>query len=285
MLILTVVIVIGCSSTRFAYNNADWYLLNKIDDYFQLTSAQHEKLGEDIHTFLSWHRQHELLEYEKVLSTMSTDYIDGLSPTEFLSIRQHIYTARDRLIERAIPPASEFLSTVSKAQIKNYDRQVGKRLSDKKALLDLTDEQYADESFDELLDTLESWLGDFTDAQLSNIRSISDSLPDDRATELSQNEKYHQQFISLLNNQPGSRSIANYLRMMFFTPPDDAVQKAVKSRSKAQWQAALLKIDQLVSHKQRLHAITKMNHLRDDFLVLSRQQVNPFQPSSLDEER
>lgn len=286
LLILTSILFSSCSSTKFAYNNADWYLLDKIEDYFNLSNVQQEKLGEEIHAFLLWHRRSELPEYISFLSTVSKEYIDGLSAVELSAIQQHLHQARNRIIERVIPPASNFLSTVTPVQINNYDRVVRKRFNEKKKMLELTDEQHAEESFNELFDILQRWFGDFTESQQSDIRSISDSLPDDRTVKISRNEKYHQQLITLLNKQPASREIAQFLRIMFFTPlSGDAAQAEIRAKSKARWQAALLKIDKLISHKQRQHAITRMMNYRDDFLALSQQPVNLFQASSADQER
>lgn len=272
LLVVTFLLASACSSTRIAYNNADWFLLDKVDDFFNLSNQQEEILEQDIADFLQWHRNTELPVYQQFLTAVSDDYIDGLSEDEFIYTRKHLSAARNRVIEKLIPPFSHFLASVTAVQINHYDRVVTERLNEKRELLALSDEQYNKKFFNDFMGSLNSWFGRFSDSQRLAVKTVSARFPDNRKLDLMRNEKYHQQFMQLLRNKPASSDIDSFLRALFFPVASaDTAQKETERLFKETWKSGILEIDGLMTQKQRQRAITKLLSFRDDFLVLSQQ--------------
>ena len=54
---LAALLASGCSTLRFAYDNADTYLRWQAGTYFDLQGEQADELDDRIDAFLAWHRQ------------------------------------------------------------------------------------------------------------------------------------------------------------------------------------------------------------------------------------
>ena len=72
-------LVCGCSTVRFAYENADAYARWKIGTYLDLEGEDAEQLDERIDEFHAWHRRHALPKYVTLAHEASQRFADGLS--------------------------------------------------------------------------------------------------------------------------------------------------------------------------------------------------------------
>jgi len=71
--------VCGCSTVRFAYDNADAYLRWKAGSYLDLQDADAEELDDRIDEFHAWHRKNALPKYVTLANEASQRFADGLS--------------------------------------------------------------------------------------------------------------------------------------------------------------------------------------------------------------
>ena len=129
--LLLTALLASCSATSLVYNNADWLVRDKIDDYFSLSTSQQQQLKRDINTFLEWHRQQELVEYSHVLTEFNQQFSDGLSEQELDLFIDKLFAARIRFAETSVQSAVSFLSTVSSSQVDYFDREFRKKQIEK----------------------------------------------------------------------------------------------------------------------------------------------------------
>ena len=73
----------SCSKTRLLYNNADSFLLNQFDTYFDLNNTQRLKLKVSITKFLNWHRKSELNLMAERLKELKFRYQRGMKEEDF----------------------------------------------------------------------------------------------------------------------------------------------------------------------------------------------------------
>ena len=59
-LFLIILLLSSCSKTQIAYKFSDWFLLKRVDHYFQITPSQEDFLEEKLEHLLLWHRTREL---------------------------------------------------------------------------------------------------------------------------------------------------------------------------------------------------------------------------------
>jgi len=87
----------GCSSTQFAYNQLGTIILWKTGDYVDLTSAQRTWLRSEINALLDWHRKEELPQYSQFLAQAELSLDAPLTEHRVAALRIPIDRALDRL--------------------------------------------------------------------------------------------------------------------------------------------------------------------------------------------
>mgnify|MGYP006928189197 CR=1 FL=1 len=271
----------SCSSTSFMYNNAPWYLRDKVDDYFSLSRIQEQRLDEDIELFFIWHRQNELPLYADLLSRFNTQFGDGLSRTEATLLVDQIIAARTRFVEASLAPASAFLATINPAQVDYYDSAFYARQAEKKAHLKLSAEAQYEKKFADLVDSLEQWFGELDDAQLVKLREINPIRSFTPQQRIARHEQRHRQFIALLRTKPDRTELEAYLRNRFSVPEGTAeVAQNDGWRSAQDWIELILRIDQIFTPAQRQHAINRVTDYQDSLIALNHQGDQNYRPSS-----
>jgi hypothetical protein len=277
--LLLTVLITGCSSTSFIYNNADWLVRGKIDDYFPLSGPQQQQLNRDIDTVLQWHRQQELVEYSNVLRQFNQQFSDGLSKQEIEFFVDKLSAARVRFAQASIKTASLFLSTVSAEQVDHYDQEFRQKQAEEKVRLNLSQQEFKDDNFDNLVDKLEDWLGHFDEKQLIQLRVISNPRPNNQQYWFAQRETQHSQFSELLRLKPGREEIEQYLHNRFIVlNRGDENSHEIRLQGKTYWRNALLGIDKIITAKQRKKLIGKLDDYASDFLALSKQSNHKAGP-------
>jgi hypothetical protein len=160
VLLLIIAFLQGCTS-KLAYNNADWLAQWYIDDYIDLSRDQNGNLEIELDSILEWHRNTQLLHYRQQLVALSND-LDNLPISEQVwlkhlnQITDHWQRARRELSTRAAKLAPQLdqyqvnylftkLAENNKERLDNFNEK--------------TIEEYREDRFERLLETIENYLG------------------------------------------------------------------------------------------------------------------------------
>lgn len=271
----------ACSMVSLVYDAAPWYVRERVDDYFDLTGTQARQLDSDIDTVFAWHRREELPQYVAFLDRAVERFADGLTRQEIEDLLVEVREARRRLALQALPLAGTFLLSVSEEQLDYYKEAVQEKIEERREDLELPVDERHEQDFEDLLDSLEDWFGDFDDTQLARLRVLSDALPDNREYWLGERERRTDELIALLRTRPSRDAINEYLyNWLVDWRFENDTQREISERSFRRWQSAMLEIDQLLTPRQRAHAIERLNGYRQDFFVLSSQTEESLSPSS-----
>ena len=126
-LLLTLLLLSSCSKTQIAYRFSDWFLLERVDRYFQITHSQEEFLEEKLEHLLSWHRTHELPDIIVTLTEFHKRYQDGLDPEDLDWLADDDRRYFRRFFLKAVPDFSRFLTTLDESQIRHLNTQLEKK--------------------------------------------------------------------------------------------------------------------------------------------------------------
>src|SRR5689334_14742773 len=77
-------LLVSCSFTRFAYNQADTLASWTVDDYFGLNGTQKDEFNKRFERLYTWHRYEQLPDYAQFMRTAHTRMQDGLSREDVL---------------------------------------------------------------------------------------------------------------------------------------------------------------------------------------------------------
>jgi hypothetical protein len=176
VLLLIIAFLQGCTS-KLAYNNADWLAQWYIDDYLDLSRDQNRNLDIELDSILEWHRNTQLLHYRQQLVALSND-LDNLPISEQVwlkhlnQITDHWQRARRELSTRAArlaPQLDQYQVNYLFTKLAENNKE---RLDD---FNEKTIEEYREDRFEKLLETIENYLGTVKKQQKSYVGIFIDN--------------------------------------------------------------------------------------------------------------
>ncbi|MDE1311967.1 DUF6279 family lipoprotein [Vibrio aestuarianus] len=173
---LSVVLLVGCG-TKFVYHNLDWFAIDYIEDYVDLTKEQKTILSERIVNISQWHKQQEIPLYIQQLDKLSqitprTITVEFLHKQE-LEMRAHYH----RLLQKIEPDIYSFAQQLSDQQVKSLMLGLEKKhnkYADR--YQGLTDTEIHGKYKSRIEERVEDWLGDLQPAQQQLVQQWADSM-------------------------------------------------------------------------------------------------------------
>ena len=259
----------SCSKTRLLYNNADSFLLNQFDTYFDLNDTQRSDLKISIAKFLDWHRKSELNLMAERLKELKFRYQRGMKEEDFNWVFEQYDIFRKRILYKAEPVLANLFLTLEENQI----RYLEKKLIERDDWLTKQNRMTNDEAYDEILiwfyDSLENWLGNLESDQRDKVASW---LKIDRnwiVIQLENRKKNQNHFQRLL------RSKGNLLEGLhkLLHQPEAYWTHSFKEKKK-EWKEVLMKVEAITLPSQREKAANELQGYIDDFVFLSQENAS-----------
>ncbi len=270
MAFLFLLFFLGCSQTQIAYNLSDWFLLKRIDNYFNLTSKQEEFLEKKIDDLQQWHRQNEIPNLVEALESLQDRYRDGLSFNDIQWVKETHWGFWERLFEKGLCDFSDFLETVDNDQIL-YLESIFKNKN--QYLMDqtkLSSTELRAEILDWLFGLLENWYGSLTLEQKLFIEQLVREDPEWIRVKLEKRQTFQKNFVQILRKHQNSSEICKELRPMIINakaawPTNFRVRFEQKEQ---EWQQIFLQIDANMQPNQRKNVLQRIDSYRLDFKEL-----------------
>ena len=267
---LLVGLLIGCSPT-FAYRHADWLILWKIDDYFDLTGEQKAFLRGRLKEVLARHRHEALPVYERFLTEIKKKSSDGLNRDEVDWVFSTYQQLRADLFERIVADGTFFLTSVDTQQTRHLEEAFREDNARAEHLVNETAETRLAKRATATLNWLKDWLGTLTLEQKNRIAALSVTLPDIEPVWVQYQKQRQQEILNLLRSTPSSQAVSQQLRdwLLFperSAPPDyrrafEHMRIAVKEM--------VLSVDGMITPQQRARALARLQDLINDVHALA----------------
>ncbi|WP_413557107.1 DUF6279 family lipoprotein [Bdellovibrio sp. HCB209] len=170
-LVLGVLFICGCSRLDMAYRWADTYIASKVDDYFDISSAQSKALKKDIQKDLGVLKTSLLPQWTERLESIQKDIESGtLSDSKVAVYFASFFKDVDQINSHFATTAVDFISNTKASQIEYFKKSFNKKNQEdiekaqNTAKLQKTQrEKYAD-AFEMFLGTLtkeqEQWIAE-----------------------------------------------------------------------------------------------------------------------------
>jgi uncharacterized protein DUF6279 len=261
----------SCGRTQLAYRFSDWFLLNKVDDYFQLNNSQEKFLKEKFDHLMEWHRTHELPEIVLTLSEFQERYRDGLDAEDIKWLQEDERSYFMRIFIQAAPDFSRFLSTLDERQIQHFKNQSDKMNDFLIEQSKMTDEELVDDTQQWFLELLEDWFGPLDSDQKITLQIWITVERGWIVRKLQTRRKFQKAFADLLEAQKPEKEIEAQLIGWIKQPEILWASKfqAQLEEKKSQWMKVLFKIDSMITPAQRNRALKKVQRYIDDFKSLA----------------
>jgi len=218
VLMLSVLLVSGCSLGMLSYRNADWLLAYKIDDWVNLTAEQKTWLRPRLTQLQVWHRSHELGHVQRLLR--DSHLLAAGAPKE--DEIQAIYTASvltlNRTLEQLLPDALLLLSRLEPAQIAYLERKLAK--DNKKLAKDivLTPDARRSLRAKKAVKQFEGWFGRLSTTQEAELIKRVDALPLLDEMHLNNRQRWQTELLELLKSKPDTKLFSAELRSLMLDP-------------------------------------------------------------------
>ncbi|MBU2875798.1 DUF3549 domain-containing protein [Marinobacter salexigens] len=177
LLLVTVLFISGCSSTRLAYRYADWGIVWWVEDFISLSQAQEQRLNADIERLKQWHCSTELPRYRAWLNNIDNDLVSGKPNPEAVSrLQDQLVSFFPPLMQSITPVAISLLSSLSDEQVRELAGNMEenhKKL--KEEFLAGDAESIAQARAERTMERAERWLGNLNDSQQAIINIWSES--------------------------------------------------------------------------------------------------------------
>jgi len=267
---LVLVLLAGCSATRFAYNNADFYLRWQAGRYLDLRREQSELLDVRIAAFMAWHRAEAMPIYARLAAETAVRFADGLSREDLdwgydsilMQVRQSVRTAAEEF--------APLLDRLSPEQIAH----LGERLTD-------DNRKFADEHLPGTLaerkarrlrrnlERLEDWLGTLSDAQIERVRQYAERAPLVDERRVVERRRRQGELLEMLRRREAERRLADWA-VNWDRERDPTYQTALRAQ-REEYFRLLLDLDTTLDAEQRRWALARLEGYTGEFRVLAQQ--------------
>lgn len=259
--ILLSTLLLSACLVRVAYNNADWLLVWRLDDSFDLTGSQEDFLNARLREHLRWHRATELAKTITFLRNTQIAATDGLIRSELEGALAEFAILRNSLASRLAADSAEFFAQVSDAQLEYLQNSLKKTNKDWEKRLALPPHKRSADRTERILEIVTDWIGPLSNAQEQQLAPAIEHLPDVLEIWLAHRKERQRQFVELVraaraDRTAASRAFVAWIAAEPTSPEFHAHRAAVHNLA--------LEIDALCTQKQREHFQRKLQDWIDD---------------------
>lgn len=272
LLLLASLAMLGaCSANRLAYNNLDWLIGWKVDDYLPLTGDQKDWLATRTRQHLAWHCRYELPRYDPLLGDLrSSLYDNSLDADMLLQGQPRVEEAVDRMLVEIAPTVSQLLASLNEEQVGELRDNLQEKhaeLEEKYIRPDLTVQHQ--ERVERAEERLEDWLGSLNDQQSERLAIWAAALQGHNQVWLENRQAWQQAFLAALERR-GEADFEQRIRSLliererYWTPEFERVAQF----NREQGTRLVVDLMQMADDRQKDHLAKRLADLRSDLQAL-----------------
>lgn len=277
LLIFGLVVCSACSSTRIFYNNLDWIIESRADDYLDLGDENEKFVEAQVDAFLLQHRQKLLPKYAYVLKTFSSDLeARAIERARLQLMIADIEKLVDQTLKMGIPYALKVLFVMTPEEMQAYDKNF-KRVTEE-IREDISEESIEERLRDGVKRNKRVWrffIGKPKPAQMEIIKAYSRTWPMQRYQYwLDFRLKQHKRLQDLLAASPRNpEKIEAFIKVWMLNPHQLRAKdyEEITQAFRRNFHEYLWNMLSSLSREQRLRAAKELSELAEDLLELSKE--------------
>lgn len=272
-------VLVACSFTRLAYNQADTAAAWMADDYFDLSGIQKTQFQERFGRFHEWHRAEQLPDYAQFMRTARTRVQDGLTPDEVLWFVDGIRARYRTMARQAAPDAAVMLATLTPDQVENLQRKWEKnnRKYVKEHKLNGTLEERQEFEAKRIAKHFREWLAPLNTEQEQRVLAAVREMPDLSRERYQERLRRQQAFLELLSQRNDNPQRFQARLIEWLTAWERTRSPDYQKKLEAQWkQRAELfaNLERMFTAEQRNTSMQRMASYAEDFTQLAQKRGN-----------
>ena len=261
-------LVCGCSTVRFAYENADAYIHWKASSYLDLEGEDAEELDGRIDEFHDWHRRNALPKYVTLVREASRRFDDGLSRPDLVWGYDSLRAQAQESLRKAAELLAPLLDRLTPAQVAHVERRIAEenRQFYRDHLRGTEPERRARRAR-YAVNRLEDWVGKLTPAQVRRVREYAERAPLVEEMRDADRKRLQKDVTAILHAREARARLPE--RVAHWERGRDPAFVAALEAWREQYFAMLLDIDRMLTPEQRRRALGHMRRYAEDFEALA----------------
>jgi hypothetical protein len=246
-------LLLGCSTIQFAYNNVDWLLLDKADHYLDLTDAQREQAESLVAARMAVHRREELPLYVETLIEVRAMLADNLTREEVAIISERIPALYRRTMRDSIPGIVTMLREIDDEQIDHLQGRIEERNREfEENFMPASMEVRLERRVERSVAIFEFFIGELRPEQLELVTSHRNAMPLTADDWLAYHQSRQKQLLEMLKRRASAYELQSFLIAWWVELADQppALETKMKINTEA-WSELILDLDTTVDAGQR----------------------------------
>lgn len=268
LLVLLCALACGCSTVRFAYDNADSYIRWQAGKYLELEGEDADELDERIDEFHAWHRASALPKYVTLVEQASQRFADGLSRADLVWGYDALRVQARESLQKAGELIAPLLDRVAPEQVSHIERRIAEenRLFYRDNLRG-SERQRRERRAKNVVNRLEDWVGKLTPAQVRRVREYAERAP--MADELRDRDRKRLQndVLAILRARQAKTRLP--ARLAHWEQGREPEYAQALDAWREQYFDLLLDLDRSLSAEQRKRVLGQLQRYARDFAALA----------------
>ena len=272
-------LLVSCTFTKFAYNQADTVAAWMVDDYFDLDASQKQEFQKRFDRFYTWHRYEQLPEYSQFMRTARSRFQDGLSREDVMWFMDGLRTRVRTAGRQVAPDAAALLATLTPAHIENLQRKFEKdnRKYVRERKLNGTPQERQEAEAKRIIKQIEDWLAPLSNEQEQRITAMIKDLPPMEQQRYAERVRRQKELLEILAQRGDEQRFTARLTE-WLTSWERNRSAEYQKQLDASWQKRaelFVAVDKMLTAEQRQTSLTRMAVYADDFAQLARREGGP----------
>ncbi len=273
--LLMVLLVTGCSSTRFGYRFLDDLIRWEINDYVTLYPDQSRALDARLDEFHAWHRKTQLPVYAEFVGQQIPVLQRPSVNVAYLSnTLERGLQLWDVSLDKLLPGVLEMLISLDKEQTRELlDNSVKEEKKYQKEHILASQAERQKTRKTKMLDRLKTWIGTPTAEQVARVGQWTDELSYDTEIRLQQGQQTRTRLLALLDERDPPARFQQTARQLILYPEQQWTPQYQQyfEKNKQTTLQFLVDIHQSLTEAQKAKLIKKLTDYQREFLALSKQ--------------
>lgn len=263
--LLAAIILAACSGTRFAYNNADWFLKHWASEYVQLDGRQLAKWESQFQPHLERHRIEELPQLVGLIDEFLAGAKDGFDPSRSSCIWRGFEELYVRHARYAAAIAAPLLVALTPEQIDGLESKFAQESAERPDPAPAKVERRLRKRSKRFVSAVEWFTGPLEESQVALVKQVSERIPDTAVSWSDFRSDRQRDLIGLLREPAKPDALQTFLAD-WWAEPDGALPELKRAREAlAEGATALISgIGGSLTSKQRTHLLDRLGELRSD---------------------
>jgi len=260
--IVALVVMTASCSFKTMYNQLDYLIPSYVEGMVSLNSMLEEKVEQRTLVLINWHRNTQLHQYAEWLRVLKRDANNQLAEEQML---QHIATLDSFWQSLSLKVNEEMVRLLPLLNAEQRE-ELFSNITDKnddfrEEYVDVDNDKRIVQYTDRMMDSYETWLGNLTDEQESEVKQAAAKMHTSAGLRLERRQQWQRSIQRILDASNSASQKAASLAKYFtdFNSRDNVAMNTIEKKNRQLLARLTVQIVQSMTDDQNAHFVSRTN--------------------------